>query len=134
MKDMIPAWVNGKLNPVEKLDVHVRGLRHKAISVFVLDGEELRDRVEYRADVGNDLTEHEVVDIFVGHMSKDQSFTPNPLEVAQTQWMKLSDLYERVKTDSGQFTPWVKIYLDMYGERIFGSALDERPKVSVKAH
>jgi len=95
---------------------------------------ELRDRVEYRADVGNDLTEHEVVDIFVGHMSKDQSFTPNPLEVAQTQWMKLSDLYERVKTDSGQFTPWVKIYLDMYGERIFGSALDERPKVSVKAH
>lgn len=185
MKDMIPAWVNGKLNPVEKLDVHVRGLRHKAISVFVLDGDdvllqrralckyhtpglwantccthphwdelaadcaqrrlaeelgisgldlELRDRVEYRADVGNDLTEHEVVDIFVGHMSKDQSFTPNPLEVAQTQWMKLSDLYERVKTDSGQFTPWVKIYLDMYGERIFGSALDERPKVSVKAH
>jgi len=39
MKDMIPAWVNGKLNPVEKLDVHVRGLRHKAISVFVLDGD-----------------------------------------------------------------------------------------------
>jgi len=134
MKDMIPAWVNGKLNPVEKLDVHVRGLRHKAIlGISGLDLE-LRDRVEYRADVGNDLTEHEVVDIFVGHMSKDQSFTPNPLEVAQTQWMKLSDLYERVKTDSGQFTPWVKIYLDMYGERIFGSALDERPKVSVKAH
>ncbi|MCP3880171.1 MAG: isopentenyl-diphosphate delta-isomerase, partial [Sulfitobacter sp.] len=36
MTTMIPAWVNGKLTPVEKLEVHQRGLRHKAISVFVM--------------------------------------------------------------------------------------------------
>ena len=35
---MIPAWVDGKLTPVEKLEVHQRGLRHKAVSVFVMDG------------------------------------------------------------------------------------------------
>ena len=34
--DMIPAWVDGQLQPVEKLAVHQRGLRHKAVSVFVL--------------------------------------------------------------------------------------------------
>lgn len=34
----IPAWVNGVLTPVEKLEVHQRGLRHKAVSVFVMDG------------------------------------------------------------------------------------------------
>lgn len=33
---MIPAWVAGRLQPVEKLAVHRQGLRHKAVSVFVI--------------------------------------------------------------------------------------------------
>jgi len=36
MSAMIPAWVDGALVPVEKLEVHKRGLRHKAVSVFVM--------------------------------------------------------------------------------------------------
>ena len=39
--DLIPAWVDGVLQPVEKLAVHRRGLRHKAISVFVMDGDRI---------------------------------------------------------------------------------------------
>ena len=35
MTIFIPAWINGTLAPVEKLEVHKRGLKHKAISVFV---------------------------------------------------------------------------------------------------
>ena len=31
----IPAWQNGALQPVEKLEVHKLGLRHKAVAVFV---------------------------------------------------------------------------------------------------
>ena len=38
---MIPAWVDGRLVPVEKLEVHRRGLRHKAVSVFVMRGDTL---------------------------------------------------------------------------------------------
>ena len=41
MTDMIPAWVEGKLTPVEKLEVHRRGLRHKAVSVFVMSGDKV---------------------------------------------------------------------------------------------
>jgi len=41
MTIMIPAWVDGTLTPVEKLEAHVKGLRHKAISVFVMDGDRL---------------------------------------------------------------------------------------------
>ena len=37
---MIPAWVDGALTPVGKLDAHQRGLRHKAVSVFVNCGSE----------------------------------------------------------------------------------------------
>jgi len=36
MSAMIPAWEDGILKPVEKLEVHQRGLRHKAVSVFVM--------------------------------------------------------------------------------------------------
>ena len=38
LAELIPAWVDGRLVPVGKLEVHQRGLRHKAVSVFVLDG------------------------------------------------------------------------------------------------
>lgn len=39
MEDMVPAWVEGELTPVGKLEAHRRGLRHKAVSVFVLAGD-----------------------------------------------------------------------------------------------
>ena len=39
--DMIPAWVEGDLVPVEKIEAHRRGLLHKAVSVFVLCGDEV---------------------------------------------------------------------------------------------
>ena len=35
MNIMIPAWVDGTLQPVEKLEAHKLGLKHKAISVFL---------------------------------------------------------------------------------------------------
>jgi isopentenyl-diphosphate delta-isomerase len=41
MTEMIPAWVDGKLTPVEKLEVHQRALRHKAVSVFVMSGDKV---------------------------------------------------------------------------------------------
>ncbi|MFY9241096.1 MAG: NUDIX domain-containing protein, partial [Roseovarius sp.] len=41
MTAMIPAWVGDTLVPVEKLEVHERGLRHKAVSVFVVSGDDV---------------------------------------------------------------------------------------------
>ena len=38
---LVPAWVDGVLMPVGKIDVHRRGLRHKAVSVFVTAGDRL---------------------------------------------------------------------------------------------
>ncbi len=37
----IAAWVEGRLQPMDKLEVHRRGLRHPAVSVFVLRGREV---------------------------------------------------------------------------------------------
>ncbi|MBV0914186.1 isopentenyl-diphosphate Delta-isomerase [Anianabacter salinae] len=172
MTDMIPAWVNGTLTPVEKLEVHQRGLKHKAVSVFVMAGtrvliqrralgkyhtpglwantccthpawdedasacavrrlkEELgitglspvfRDRVEYRADVGGGLTEHEVVDIFVAEATETLRLGPDPAEVCDTRWIDLHDLAAEVRRWPDRFTPWLRIYLEEHTDRIFAA-------------
>ena len=47
MSALIPAWVDGVLAPVDAVTVHRRGLRHKAVSVFVMRGE--RTLIQRRA-------------------------------------------------------------------------------------
>ncbi|MDU8944509.1 isopentenyl-diphosphate delta-isomerase [Ovoidimarina sediminis] len=171
MTNTIPAWVDGRLKPVDKLEVHQRGLKHKAVSVFVMREnavliqqralvkyhtpglwantccthpdwdepaadcairrlrEELgitglypshRDRVEYRADVGGGLTEHEVVDIFIAEAGPSLPVIPNPEEVMAYRWIDLYDLTAEVQRRPEEFTPWLRIYLEQYQDRIFG--------------
>ncbi len=172
MTDPIPAWVNGTLTPVDKLEVHRKGLRHKAVSVFVMDGENVliqrramgkyhtpglwantccthprwaeapqdcavrrlreelgitglwpafRDRVEYRADVGGGMVEHEVVDIFLAVTERRIRVDPNPAEVMQVEWVGFYDLAAEVARRPERFTPWLRIYMDEHKDRIFGT-------------
>jgi len=174
VEEMIPAWVDGRLTPVAKLEVHQRGLRHKAVSVFVTEGsrvliqrrawgkyhtpglwantccthprwqedtatcavrrlrEELgitglfpafADRVEYRADVGSGLTEHELVDIYVAETDAGLRVEPNPEEVAEVRWVDLYDLSAEVLRNPERFTPWVRIYMTEHMDRIFGARM-----------
>ncbi|WP_281826234.1 isopentenyl-diphosphate Delta-isomerase [Jannaschia rubra] len=167
----IPAWVDGRLMPVGKLDAHRRALRHKAVSVFVMAGDRLliqqraagkyhtpglwantccthphwgedgatcaarrlaeelgiegltlnpREDIEYRADVGNGLTEHEVVEVFVAEAPADLWIDPNPEEVQAVRWTPLPDLLAEVAAHPDRFTPWLRIYLSDHLPRIFG--------------
>ena len=171
---MIPAWVNGSLMPVEKLEVHQLGLRHKAVSVFVMQGgkvlvqqramgkyhtpglwantccthpewgedaadcavrrldEELgitglfpsfRQRIEYRADVGGGLIEHEVVDLFVANAPVGLKVDPRPDEVKAVRWVDLYDLAAEVARHPFEFTPWMRIYMAEHKDAIFGEAV-----------
>ncbi|MCX7566867.1 isopentenyl-diphosphate delta-isomerase [Sulfitobacter sp. F26169L] len=173
-KTMIPAWIDGQLQPVEKLAAHQRGLRHKAVSVFVMAGsalliqqrartkyhtpslwantccthpdwaetdaacahrrldEELgikglelqhRGRVEYHADVGGGLTEHEQVEVFVAESPPDLSLSPNADEVMDTRWINLEELRAEIAVTPQKFTPWLRIYMDQHSALIFGDAI-----------
>lgn len=175
--EMIPAWVQGRLVPVEKLAVHQQGLRHKAVSVFVLDGQKVliqqraagkyhtpnlwantccthprwgedpatcavrrlreelgitglfpafAERVEYRADVGGGLVEHELVDIFVALNAGNLPLAPNNAEVQATRWVDLYDLAAECLRNPEQFTPWLRIYLDQHMGRIFAGLMAGR--------
>ncbi len=169
----IPAWVEGEMTAVDKLEVHRRGLRHPAISVFVMRGrrtllqrralgkyhtpglwantvcthphwgetmaacaarrlrEELgveglslspREPVEYRADVGGGLIEHEVVSLFVADAGPSLRLSPDPTEVMDLRWVDLDALCVEVAADPTAFTPWLRIYLAEHAGRIFGAA------------
>ena len=167
---MIPAFVDGALVAVEKLDAHRRGLRHKAVSVFVVHGEEVliqrralgkyhtpglwantvcthpaweesaldcahrrldeelgitglalqhRDRIEYRADVGDGMVEHELVDIFLARVTGRVPLRPNPAEVMAVDWVAKDELIRRVAQVPARYTPWLRIYLDRHLDTIF---------------
>ena len=169
---MIPAWVEGTLTPVEKLAAHERGLRHLAVSVFVLRGdhvliqqramgkyhtpglwantccthpewdeaplacaqrrlaEELgitgldlhhRGQLEYRADVGGGMIEHEVVDVFVAEAPEMLPVAPNPEEVMDVAWNSLDQLRAEIASTPDKYTPWLRIYLEKYAADIFGA-------------
>ncbi len=168
---MIPAWVDGTLQPVEKLDAHLRGLRHKAVSVFVMVGEmmliqrralgkyhtpglwantccthpewdepdavcvtrrleeelgimgvqaQYRGQVEYRADVGSGLIEHELVEVFVVEASENLPLALNPEEVMDTRWVNTATLREELAATPEKFTPWLRIYMAEHSALIFG--------------
>ncbi len=174
MTAKIPAWVDGTLTPVDKLEAHQLGLRHKAVSVFVMLGNsvliqrramgkyhtpglwantccthpdwgedslpcairrldeelgikgltpEFRDQVEYRADVGGGLIEHEVVDIFVAQAPVDLVVCPNPHEVMGIDWLSRGTLLQDIKDRPGRYTPWLRIYMQDYAPRIFDRSL-----------
>lgn len=171
MSIMIPAWVNGTLTPVDKMEAHIKGLRHKAVSVFVLREDavlmqqralgkyhtpglwtntccthpdwdetpldcavrrleeelgirglapEHRHNLEYRADVGGGLTEHEVVDVYVAEAPTGLRIVSNPDEVMDFEWVRYGKLLNEVQSRPERFTPWLRIYLKDHARKIFG--------------
>lgn len=162
MNTMIPAWVDGKLQPVDKLLAHQMGYRHLAVSVFIICGDQLllqkradakyhtpglwanaccthphwnedptetahrrleqeigvssldlthQGQVEYRADVGNNLIEHEVVEIYLATVPEQIETHLNPDEVSAIRWISLGDLQADIVVNSEAYTPWLRIYL-----------------------
>lgn len=174
MNTAIPAWVGDKLTPVDKAEVHYKGLRHKAVSIFVMDGENIliqkrsdqkyhspglwantccthpnwnerpedcavrrlreelgitglypahADRLEYRADVGGGMVEHEVVDIYLAYAKPGMTLAPDPQEVSEIRWVGLYDLAAEVQRHPERFSKWLAIYLSSHMDRIFGAIL-----------
>jgi isopentenyl-diphosphate Delta-isomerase len=172
MSERIPAWVDGRLTLVDKIAAHRLGLRHKAVSVFLVDGDrtllqrrapskyhsgglwtntccthprwgetnsdcarrrlgeelglmsvalERRGTVEYRAEVGPDMTEHELVEVFVGDLGADALLAPDPSEVAELRWTGLAALEAEIAAVPERFTAWLRIYLRDHAEMILGT-------------
>ena len=170
MTIFITAWNKCILEPVEKLEVHKRGLKHKAISIFVFCGSKLLiqqrasnkyrspelwansccshpnwgessedcssrrifeelglknlelhfiDQIEYKANVGSKLIEHEVVDCFSSFCEIIPEVKINAKEVKDFAWVDIEKLRENVKNSPEKYTQWFKIYLNEHFEKLF---------------
>jgi isopentenyl-diphosphate Delta-isomerase len=76
--------------------------------------------VEYEADVGNGLFEHERVHMFVGEADRSKlAIRPNPEEVAETRWITAQALHDELRRQPEQFTPWFRIYLAQFPDLRF---------------
>ena len=76
--------------------------------------------VEYSADVGSGLHEHERVTIFVGYADRRTLLIePNPLEVCETRWVTGPELHSEMQASPQSFTPWFRIYLERYPNLAF---------------
>lgn len=168
---LIPAWSGPDLVPMDKIEVHRRGLRHPAISVFVTAGpdflwqrravgkyhsalqwansccthprwgeapeacaqrrlgEELGlpkvpltalGTVEYRADVGGGMVEHEVVSVYLAVLDHRPPLSPDPAEVAETRWAPLAEIDAAIARDPASYTPWLRLYLSDHRAALFG--------------
>lgn len=82
-----------------------------------------RGQVEYRADVGDGLIEHEVVQVYLAEATKNVALDLNPDEVMETRWIDYYDLVAACARKPEQFTPWLRIYLSKHSALIFGEAL-----------
>ncbi len=73
-------------------------------------------RHAYRAEVGGDLVEDEVVHLFIGR--HDGDILPNPDEVAEYIWLTPAELSAEVVRDRGRYAAWLLDYLDHLSEEI----------------
>ncbi len=64
----------------------------------------------YRAAVGNVLTEHELVHLFVGLWRG--AVAPDPKEVEAHEWRSLQSLRQEIASNRERFTAWFPLYLD----------------------
>jgi isopentenyl-diphosphate delta-isomerase len=80
-----------------------------------------RERLTYRAEVGNGLVEHEEVDVFLARTAAEPRLAPDPAEVAEVRWLPVAGLATAVAAEPAAFAPWLRIYLDRHAGRIFGS-------------
>lgn len=76
--------------------------------------------VEYSADVGNGLHEHEKVTMFIGSADREAlGIAPDPNEVEATRWVTRDALHSEIAQHPERFTPWFRIYAERYPELAF---------------
>ncbi|KPQ06989.1 MAG: isopentenyl-diphosphate delta-isomerase Idi [Rhodobacteraceae bacterium HLUCCA12] len=83
-----------------------------------------RGQIEYRADVGSGMVEHEVVDLFVAKTADRPVLRPDPTEVMATRWISVPALQHEIDTTPGRFTPWLRIYMAQHAARVLPDQAD----------
>jgi isopentenyl-diphosphate delta-isomerase len=71
---------------------------------------------QYQTPVSNDMIENEIDHVFVGFSENNSK--PNHSEVESLRWISLNDLKNEIKQFPERFTPWLKIILEKYSDKL----------------
>lgn len=84
---------------------------------------EYRSTLDYRAQVADDLWEHERVHVF-RYASDEELALPKavPEEVSETRWVDVGELRSQVDRFPQHFAPWFRIYVARWDELNLGYA------------
>ena len=74
-------------------------------------------QTHYRAQVGGDLIEDELVHLFVGKYNGE--VTPDPKEVDGVKWVSHDELKNDIYRNPDNYTYWFRHYIHSFGETLF---------------
>jgi isopentenyl-diphosphate Delta-isomerase len=71
--------------------------------------------VEYRADVGKGLVEHEHVTFFTARAPRRSIvLAPDPAEVMETRWANWAEVSAEIAQAPERYAPWFRIYMERF--------------------
>lgn len=70
----------------------------------------------YKADVENELIEHEFDHVYIGYYDRDPVI--NPEEANAFKWMHAKDLLQDIRSNPSSYTVWFRIIMEKLEERM----------------
>jgi len=110
-------WTNAVCSHPRFAETYLQGAQRRMKEELGVEAE-LTEKFHflYKADVGQNLWEHELDHVFTGFY--DGGFHLNEEEVSEVRYISMEKLDEEMKENPQQFTEWFKIILKEYKEHL----------------
>lgn len=107
-------WTNAVCSHPLENETYKEGAIRRLKEELGIDLKDLNESFHfiYKADVGQNLWEHELDHVFTGIYNGD--FSLNPDEIEEIKWINLNDLFIDVQNNPENYTEWFKIILTEY--------------------
>ena len=106
-------WTNACCSHPKSGETYLDGAKRRVFEELGIETNlEERFHFIYKADVGQNLWEHELDHVFTGNFEGE--FHLNPEEVSEVRYISMDNLEKEMKNNPENFTEWFKIILEEY--------------------
>ena len=106
-------WTNACCSHPKSGETYLDGAKRRVFEELGIETNlEEKFHFIYKADVGQNLWEHELDHVFTGNFEGE--FHLNPEEVSEVRYISMDNLEKEMKNNPENFTEWFKIILEEY--------------------
>ena len=106
-------WTNACCSHPKSGETYLDGAKRRVFEELGIETNlEEKFHFIYKADVGQNLWEHELDHVFTGNFEGE--FHLNPDEVSEVRYISMDNLEKEMKNNPENFTEWFKIILEEY--------------------